>query len=199
MTDTKQSRGRPKGTGIDDRIWLREMERLMRIDPALRPTSAIKALGITDPSTIRRLRDKHAARHGQDATSHQAEQPARESASARHRVAVQQAMPDPVIRRRPALVASNPGPASKPEPAAAAPQPQSPPLAGAACADPFSLMLGLGVQTMLLCAQATTTMMLAVARQSPASLLFQQQLAASDAFAAAIRQQFDARARALDR
>lgn len=197
MTETKQSRGRPKGTGIDDRIWLREMERLMRIDPALRPTSAIKALGITDPSTIRRLRDKHAALHGQDATSHQAEQPSRESsASARHRVAVQQAKPDPVIRRRPALVASNPGPAPNNDPAAAERQSQSPLLAGA---DAFSLMLGLGVQTMLLCAQATTTMMLAIARQSPASILLQQQLAASDAFAATIRQQFDARARALDR
>ncbi|MGE0630080.1 MAG: hypothetical protein AB7O43_19945 [Hyphomicrobiaceae bacterium] len=47
------------GSGIDDRIWLREMGRLIMIDPKTPPTTAIRALGITDPSTIRRLRDKH--------------------------------------------------------------------------------------------------------------------------------------------
>jgi hypothetical protein len=55
-------RGRPKGTGIDDRIWLRELDRLIAIDPSTPPTTAIKALGISDPSTIRRLRDKHKRR-----------------------------------------------------------------------------------------------------------------------------------------
>lgn len=60
MTATdKGKRGRPVGTGIDDRIWLRELARLRRLDPAKAPTTAIKSLGITDPSTIRRLRDKH--------------------------------------------------------------------------------------------------------------------------------------------
>lgn len=52
-------RGRPKGSGIDDRIWLREVGHLIRIDPKLAPTTAIKALGISNPSTIRRLRDKY--------------------------------------------------------------------------------------------------------------------------------------------
>lgn len=51
-------RGRPKGSGIDDRIWLREVGHLIRINPELAPTTAIRALGITNPSTIRRLRDK---------------------------------------------------------------------------------------------------------------------------------------------
>ena len=59
MSDGKLQRGRPAGTGIDDRIWLNELERLIANDPATPPTTAIKALGITDPSTIRRLRDKH--------------------------------------------------------------------------------------------------------------------------------------------
>ena len=59
MSAAKAKRGRPTGSGIDDRIWLRELGRLIRIDPATRPTTAIKALGITDPSIIRRLRDKH--------------------------------------------------------------------------------------------------------------------------------------------
>ena len=59
MTDRKPQRGRPIGTGIDDRNRLRELDRIMSIDPATAPTTAIKALGVTDPSTIRRLREKH--------------------------------------------------------------------------------------------------------------------------------------------
>lgn len=59
MSASKAKQGRPLGTGINDGIWLRELGRLIRIKPGTRPTSAIKALGISDPSTIRRLRDKH--------------------------------------------------------------------------------------------------------------------------------------------
>lgn len=59
MSADTAKRGRPTGSGINDRIWLREVGRLIRIDPATKPTAAIKALGITDPSAIRRIRDKH--------------------------------------------------------------------------------------------------------------------------------------------
>jgi len=59
MSALKAKRGRPIGSGINDRIWLREVGRLIRIKPETRPTTAIKALGITNPSTIRRLREKH--------------------------------------------------------------------------------------------------------------------------------------------
>ena len=59
MSAVTAKRGRPTGSGIDDRIWLRELGRLIRIKPGTRPTTAIKALGISDPSTIRRLREKH--------------------------------------------------------------------------------------------------------------------------------------------
>lgn len=58
MSAAKAKRGRPVGSGKNDRIWLREINRLIRIDPDTRPTTAIKALGVTDASTIRRLRDK---------------------------------------------------------------------------------------------------------------------------------------------
>jgi len=51
-------RGRPKGTGIDDSPQLQKIAELIAADPALKPTTAIKALGVTDPSVIRRLRDK---------------------------------------------------------------------------------------------------------------------------------------------
>ena len=59
MSAVKAKRGRPTGSGINDRIWLREIGHLVRIKPAIKPTAAIKSLGINDPSTIRRLRDKH--------------------------------------------------------------------------------------------------------------------------------------------
>lgn len=61
MSDRKLPRGRPKGSGIDDRARLRELATLIAANPELRPTTAIKSVGITDPSAIRRLRDKYNA------------------------------------------------------------------------------------------------------------------------------------------
>ncbi len=58
MTANKIQRGRPKGSGINDELKLREIARRLHADPLLKPTTAIKAIGVTDPSTIRRLRDK---------------------------------------------------------------------------------------------------------------------------------------------
>lgn len=51
-------RGRPKGTGIDDTTLLRQITSLMANDPALKPTTAIKKIGIDNPSIVRRLREK---------------------------------------------------------------------------------------------------------------------------------------------
>jgi len=59
MPETTPRRGRPKGTGIDDSQVLADIARLISTDPELRPTTAIKSLGISDPSVIRRLRDKY--------------------------------------------------------------------------------------------------------------------------------------------
>lgn len=58
MSSPKPRRGRPKGTGIDDSSRLREIAALMVDDPELKATTAIKKIGISDPSVIRRLRDK---------------------------------------------------------------------------------------------------------------------------------------------
>jgi hypothetical protein len=58
MTAPKARRGRPKGSGIDDQQRLIAIARVMTADPRLKTTTAIKAIGITDPSAIRRLRDK---------------------------------------------------------------------------------------------------------------------------------------------
>jgi hypothetical protein len=52
-------RGRPPGTGKNDTDRLTRIALLLAADPDLKPTTAIKRIGETDPSTIRRLRDKY--------------------------------------------------------------------------------------------------------------------------------------------
>ena len=54
----RRGRGRPKGTGIDDAALLTQVRAILRADPLLKSTTAIKRIGISDPSIIRRLRDK---------------------------------------------------------------------------------------------------------------------------------------------
>ena len=58
MLHTPVRRGRPKGTGIDDNQRLAQLAELLRIRPDLRPTTAIRQMGYSDPSAIRRLRDR---------------------------------------------------------------------------------------------------------------------------------------------
>jgi hypothetical protein len=58
MSLQQRSRGRPKGTGINDRQRLRDIATLIATQPQIKPTTAIKMLGEHDPSVIRRLRDK---------------------------------------------------------------------------------------------------------------------------------------------
>lgn len=58
MLEEKARRGRPKGSGIDDSARLDTIARLLAENPSLKPTTAIKSIGISDPSAIRRLRDK---------------------------------------------------------------------------------------------------------------------------------------------
>jgi hypothetical protein len=50
--------GRPKGSGLDDRQQLESVAALLAANPKLKPTTAIRSLGVEDPSTIRRLREK---------------------------------------------------------------------------------------------------------------------------------------------
>lgn len=58
LIDMKPPRGRPKGSGKDDWSRLQQIAALIAANPALKPTTAIKRIGVTDPSVIRRLRDK---------------------------------------------------------------------------------------------------------------------------------------------
>lgn len=59
MVDTKARRGRPIGTGIDDSDRIARLAELLKTQPDLKPTTAIRVMGFSDPSTIRRLRDKY--------------------------------------------------------------------------------------------------------------------------------------------
>lgn len=176
MTDLKTQRGRPKGSGIDDRIWLREMERLMRINPALRPTSAIKALGITDQSTIRRLRDKFAARCVDAAASPVPSQ----------RVMAQPAAAD-AVRRGPRVITSELPLASLRH------------CEGEPSKEAISALMGLAVQATTLVAQSHALAVLMLARAPAASLVLQQQIAYGEAFAAGLRLQAAIIARAAKR
>lgn len=58
MSTQLRKRGRPKGTGLDDRRHLLAIAVLISQSEELKPTTAIKSLGIDNPSVIRRLRDK---------------------------------------------------------------------------------------------------------------------------------------------
>lgn len=58
MSETRRQRGRPKGTGIDDSITLRTITSLLAGNAELKPTTAIRRSGVTDPSVVRRLREK---------------------------------------------------------------------------------------------------------------------------------------------
>ncbi len=59
MLEARGRRGRPKGTGIDDGDRIARLAELLRIHSELRPTTAIRAMGIVDPSIVRRIRDKY--------------------------------------------------------------------------------------------------------------------------------------------
>lgn len=190
MTDTKPTRGRPKGTGIDDRIWLREMERLMRLDPGLRPTSAIKALGVTDPSAIRRLRDKYAAGERYLNADHSGAPRARR---VRASVAAQAAATDPVKRQRP-----SPRFVSSASASSANSQPDVPPGPRPGADEPsavLSQLWGQAFQNAALFAQWSAIAMTAWSRTPVGALWLGQHVAINDAIAAAIREQTQVLAR----
>lgn len=76
MIETKARRGRPIGTGIDDSDRIERLAELLKTQPDLRPTTAIRVMGFSDPSTIRRLRDKYKACQTSSQTSSLSSNPA---------------------------------------------------------------------------------------------------------------------------
>lgn len=67
MSASRAQRGRPKGSGLNDQALLKAIADLMAVDTSLKPTTAIKAIGITEPSAVRRLREK--LKESRDGTS----------------------------------------------------------------------------------------------------------------------------------
>lgn len=61
MVHIPARRGRPKGTGIDDSDRIYRLAELLKVRPELKTTTAIRLMGYSDPSAIRRLRDKYKA------------------------------------------------------------------------------------------------------------------------------------------
>jgi hypothetical protein len=55
----KRPRGRPVGSGKNDSAELQMIAEVLARGGATTPTGAIRAIGITNPSVIRRLRNKH--------------------------------------------------------------------------------------------------------------------------------------------
>ena len=55
----ERKRGRPKGTGINDHEMLLKIAHILIADPGKKRTTAIKEIGISKPSVVRRLRDKY--------------------------------------------------------------------------------------------------------------------------------------------
>ena len=99
MTASNARRGRPKGSGINDQQRLDEIARLIGSNPRMKPTTAIKAIGITDPSAIRRLRDKFNLDHGDSySTSRTVSRGTGSSATAR---AAPLSAPEPLRRASP--------------------------------------------------------------------------------------------------
>ena len=64
MASATVRQGRPKGSGLDDSKQLARIAALLAADPKLKPTTAIRSLGIEDPSLIRRLRSKYRDQQG---------------------------------------------------------------------------------------------------------------------------------------
>ena len=59
MSSTKRTRGRPRGTGLDDSSTLRKVADMLAADPSIKPTTAIKrALDKPTETAVRRLQGK---------------------------------------------------------------------------------------------------------------------------------------------
>jgi hypothetical protein len=108
QASTTGKRGRPPGTGKNDTDRLQKIAALMAADPALKPTTAIKQIGETDPSTIRRLRDKFHEQQEQLMTALardvEAASPEPEMVSEFASVHIQHCAPEPAQRAAPLAV-----------------------------------------------------------------------------------------------
>lgn len=122
MTQSRAARGRPKGTGLDDRSRLLAVAQLLASDPAMKPTTAIKSTGISDPSSIRRLRDKFHEIKDELAAEVAPAKPAEAKPAAFKPVAANRSPAE----ARPRSAAARATPAPKKQTAVSVPQPAAP-------------------------------------------------------------------------
>lgn len=128
MSRANRHRGRPKGSGLDDTKTLKAVKQILASNPAMKPTTAIRSMGVSDPSSIRRLRDKLRA-------------------GGRTEIRLDRAAAAPSVRKKPAARVYGPDPQAAPQLAA----PDTTPAAGSAdVLDPqrwLDIVGGLGLQT----------------------------------------------------
>ena len=124
MKTGKGTRGRPKGTGINDVELLARIAEIIVDNPDIKRTTAIKLIGIDNPSIVRRLRDKFAVDAdkyiNEVKASRAAKATAAETASKGRKRAAKAApvaAPAPVAATVAAPAAVKPAVASKPAPA----------------------------------------------------------------------------------
>jgi len=87
MTRSTPRRGRPNGTGKQDAVLLEAVAARLASDPSQSAAAVIRSLGVTDPSSVRRLREKlksHAPAPGRS-SGRAAGKPLRSVAAARNR------------------------------------------------------------------------------------------------------------------
>lgn len=176
-------RGRPKGSGIDDQKYLSDIAAMIAAKPDLKPTTAIKALGITDPSAIRRLRDKF---HQFSATlgtglgsaagagPHMIEeQPAKAVGASPRSIAADVSRNDETLRALP-----EPSPVTAPVQAEAAPVVAAPRTAAPASPiDLFAMWCGLGLDVISTAMATQAAMSRSLTRLPHIDLALRQQLA----------------------
>lgn len=174
-------RGRPKGSGIDDQKYLREIAELIAQKPELKPTTAIKALGITDPSAIRRLRDKFHEFSGELSASPGGMAPGRgdpisSPPSAPHSRAMPAKIANAGVSRSESAVSSRAGLRLVAGQSEALEQPPEPRAAMPSAVDFFALWCGIGISaiTAALATQAAVTS--SWARLPHIDMAFRQQL-----------------------
>jgi len=122
MAQKIAARGRPKGTGLNDADRLAAMAKLIAANPGMKPTTAIKAMGITNPSAIRRLRDKYNQQAAQNSSSAPAAQNARPPAP-RHNVIQLRTNTPPPRKDVPDRAAPRSNPTARPEESTTAAEP----------------------------------------------------------------------------
>lgn len=189
MSATTTIRGRPKGSGIDDQRSLRSIAELIEQKPGIRPTTAIRQLGVNDPSEIRRLRDKYRAVSAElmaeiRQTKRKESAAAKQRADQRAAVAPNPPTPEPgaIVLKEPSESVAQPEKPAKPA-GATLPAWRGPadaaPLVGAMYASFAATWYGMAFNAAGTAAQLQSDMLRRWATWPPTSLAMRQQLALS--------------------